>query len=82
MLSGDQWTHVQTAGCASANFQSLNLRNQLGHQRVGYLIAYTNSHRDGHATLATRTIGGAHQGAYSVIHIGIWHQYCVVFGPT
>ena len=74
----DQRAHVEAAGSAGADLQRLDLRNQLGDQRVGHLVADAYRHRDRHAALAAGAVGGTHQRADGVVEVGVGHQHRMV----
>ncbi|MNF73848.1 hypothetical protein D3C84_558630 [compost metagenome] len=81
-LAGHQWAHVQTARSTCTDFQRLDLRYQFGNQCIGNLVTHANGNRNGHATLAARTVGCAHQCAHGVVQVGIGHQYRVILCPA
>ncbi|MCY1172384.1 hypothetical protein D9M73_125190 [compost metagenome] len=46
------------------------------------MVAYAHGDRNGHATLATRTVSRAHQCTDCVVQVGIRHQHRVVLRAT
>ena len=82
MLLGHQRAHLGFRIGAGADLQGADLRLELGHQRVGRLLADRHRDRDRHAALAGRTIGRAHQRIDRLVEIGIGHDDHVVLGAA
>ena len=70
--------HISARSIRS-DFQRLNAWHQLFDQPVSCLIAYGNSYRNGHATLASSTVTRTHQSICSLVHIRVRHDNHVVF---
>ncbi len=80
--AGHQRAHVQATLGARTDLEFLDLRYQAGDQRIGDLITDADRHRDGHAALAARAVGGTHQGIDGVAQVGVRHDHRVVLGAA
>ena len=50
-------------------------------QFLGHAVTHRHRRRDGHAALARRSVGGAHQRIGHLIHVGVRHEGVVVAQP-
>ena len=81
MLRGDKRTHFGVALHAVLDHQRLDARSQALDHLVGH-VAHCHRHRDGHAALAGRAVGRAHQGVGDLVEVGVGHDHHVVLGAA
>ena len=79
---GHQRAHVVAVVGARADLHLGDLGLQARNHGVTHFVAHGHQQGDGHAALAARTVGGAHQGAHGVVHIGVGHEHGVVLGAA
>ena len=82
MLLGHERPHLGLGIGAGSDLEGADLRLELGHQRVGRLVADRHRHRDRHAALAGRAVGRAHQGIDRLVDVGVGHDDHVVLGAA
>ena len=80
-LLGDQRPHLGFRIAVRADLETADLRCQAFHQRVARL-ADRDCDRNGHAALAGRAVGRAHQGVGGLVHVGVGHHDHVVLGAA